>query len=311
MNGRQVSWLFVPGDAPQRIARALASPADVVVLDLADGVPLARKTAARTEVARVLESPEAAARCFVRISVQGSDDLERTRRQMADCGAARRAAGLVLPRCEGPADIVALSARIARQQAVVAIVTGTARGVQYLADFREPLPGLVGLMWAAEDLAADLHGRGSRDAHGDYHGPYAAARDATLVAARAIGVSAIDAIFPDPRDPAGLTRECALHRTLGFDAKAAIDPDQLAAIHDAFAPGEAELAWALRVLAVRGGGRREAGIDSGMLDPPHVRQARQLLGLGPGPGPESSQGSGGWQRRTAAAGQGGNKSDPC
>lgn len=70
--------------------------------------------------------------------------------------AARRAAGIVLPKCEGPQDLLALAERMPPGQEIVAIVTETARGIQCLPDFREPLPRLAGLMWGAEDLCADL-----------------------------------------------------------------------------------------------------------------------------------------------------------
>ena len=282
------SWLFVPGDDEKKIGKAFASSADAVILDLEDAVgPTPERKAAARRVSRdwLAAHPEHRERCFVRINGLAPDVAALDLPVAVD----GRAAGVVLPKCEGPADVVALAALLdahearagveAGRTAIVAIVTETARGLQCLSDFRDPLPRLVGLMWGAEDLSADLGGGSNRDAAtGDYLGPYRHARDGCLIAARAVGVSAIDAVYPDFRDVDGLGRETAAHRVLGFDAKAAIHPAQLAVIDAALAPSDADRAWAERVVAAFG---RDAGVvqlDGVMLDVPHLRRARRILG---------------------------------
>lgn len=282
------SWLFVPGDDEKKIGKAFASTADVVIVDLEDAVgPTPERKAAARAVTRDWLAGHAGhrERCFVRINGLAPDLATLDVPIAVDGGAA----GVVLPKCEGPLDVAALTSLLdahearaggaAGRTAIVAIVTETARGLQCLPDFRDPLPRLAGLMWGAEDLSADLGGTTNRDpASGDYLGPYRHARDGCLIAARAVGVSAIDAVYPDFRDGGGLARETAAHRALGFDAKAAIHPAQLAVIDAAFAPTDADRAWAERVIAAFGQDAGVVQLDGVMLDVPHLRRARQILG---------------------------------
>ncbi len=280
------SWLFVPGDGDARIGKAFASSADVVIVDLEDAVgptPERKALARRVTADHLAAHPEHRGRCYVRINGlhPGLDPAMAT----LDLPVALDggAAGVVLPKCEGPADVERLAALLDSMEGgadtkIVAIVTETARGLQCLSDFRDPLPRLAGLMWGAEDLSADLQGTTNRDiATGEYLGPYRIARDACLIAARAVGVSAIDAVYPDFRDLDGLRRESLSHRALGFDAKTAIHPAQLAVIAEAFSPTAADVQWAERVIAAFGTDAAVAQLDGVMLDVPHLRRARQIL----------------------------------
>lgn len=277
------SWLFVPGDGEARIGKAFASSADVVIVDLEDAVGPTpeRKAIARRVTADYLAAhPEHRERCYVRINGLDPTIAGLDLPVALDGGAA----GVVLPKCEGPADVERLAAMLdsmgGTATRIVAIVTETARGLQCLSDFRDPLPRLAGLMWGAEDLSADLQGTTNRDAAtGEYLGPYRIARDACLIAARAVGVSAIDAVYPDFRDLDGLRRESLAHRALGFDAKTAIHPAQLAVIAEAFSPTPADLQWAENVIAAFGKDAAVAQLDGVMLDVPHLRRARSILGV--------------------------------
>ena len=282
------SWLFVPGDDEKKIGKAFASTADVVIVDLEDAVgPTPERKASARRVTRdwLAAHPDARARCYVRINGLDPAFAAHDLPVAIDGGAA----GVVLPKCEGPADVERLTRLLdeaerasggdrAAPTAIVAIVTETARGLQCLSDFRAPMTRLAGLMWGAEDLSADLGGTANRDAAtGAYLGPYLFARDACLIAARAVGVSAIDAVYPDFRDIAGLERESRAHRAIGFDAKSAIHPGQLAVIADAFAPSAADRAWAKRVVAAFGSDAAVVQLDGVMLDVPHLKRARQIL----------------------------------
>jgi len=281
------SWLFVPGDDEKKIAKAFASSADVVIVDLEDAVgptPARKANARRVARDHLVAHPEHRERCYVRINGFGPGLIEADLPVALEGGAI----GVVLPKCEGPTDVERLAKVLDTMEAaagraigatgIVAIVTETARGLQCLRDFREPLPRLVGLMWGAEDLSADLQGTSNRDpATHDYLPPYALARDLCLIAARAVGVSAIDAVYPDFRDVDGMAREARAHRALGFDAKSAIHPAQLAAIEEAFAPSEADRQWAERVIAAFGHDAGVVQLDGVMLDVPHLRRARQIL----------------------------------
>jgi len=284
------SWLFVPAGSASKLARAGQGSAYRLILDLEDGVgPLPEhKQVARANMRVWLGAhPAQAARVFVRINALGSPFVADDVRTAVVAGAA----GVVLPKCEGPADVQRLGALLDDAEAaagapsgctgIVAIVTETARGVQCLPDFREPLPRLRGLMWGAEDLCTDLQGSTNHDpATGRLLGPYRHARDACLIAARACGAQPIDAVYTAFRDESGLRRECAEHRTLGFGHKAAIHPAQVAVIDATFEPDAQERAWAETVVrAFDGTAGGVAQLDGRMLDMPHLRRARQILGM--------------------------------
>ncbi len=124
-------------------------------------------------------------------------------------------------------------------------------------------------------------GGSNRTIAGDYDGPYQLARSLCLLAAAAAGVIAIDTIYTDFKDEAGLKAECAAARRSGFAAKMAIHPAQLAAINEAFSLSAAEREWAERVVAAFVA-KPDAGtlaLDGKMIDKPHLVLARRLLGL--------------------------------
>jgi citrate lyase subunit beta / citryl-CoA lyase len=144
----------------------------------------------------------------------------------------------------------------------------------------KPIPRLAGLLWGAEDLAASLGLRSLRDAptHA-YLSPACHARDATLFASHACGVAAIDAVYTALDDTAGLAQETRAHAALGFTAKAAIHPAQIATIHTAQAPSADDLAWAHEVLAaLQDGAQATARVRGRMVDLPHLHAARRMLG---------------------------------
>lgn len=281
------TWLFVPADDEARINKALASAADAVILDLEDGVgdDCQKKADAREILGRLFHRRDLdRSRCYVRINALPSDEAELDL-QIAVAGGA---AGVVLPKCEGPTDIERLAERLTRLEAhhagagaaptsIVAIVTETARGVQLLSTFVHELPRLEALMWGAEDLRSDLGGWSNRGPDDAYIGPYALARDACLLAARAAGVSAIDAVYTAFRDTEGLKRESQAHRALGFDGKAAIHPGQLAPIKESFRPTHTQIAWANRVVEAFETSHGATALDGAMIDAPHIKLARKIL----------------------------------
>jgi citrate lyase subunit beta/citryl-CoA lyase len=132
------------------------------------------------------------------------------------------------------------------------------------------------MLWGGEDLAGDLGIARNRDDAGRYRAPFVLARNLMLIAASAAECSAVDAVHVDFRNQAALAAECAEARADGFTAKAAIHPDQIAAINASFAPTAEERAWAERVVvALKDGGL--AVVDGKMVDAPHLRLARRIL----------------------------------
>jgi citrate lyase subunit beta/citryl-CoA lyase len=282
------SVLYMPGLNERALEKAKTIPADALILDLEDSVAAANRVTARRLAREFLEAhgPERIRR-YVRINplVSGLalDDLAATVAGGPD--------GILLPKCT-PDDVRTadhyLSAFEAAAAApvgairIIAIATETPQAVFALGGYAEASPRLEAITWGAEDLAACL-GANNRTADGDYDGPYQLARSLCLLAAAAAGVLAIDTIYTDFRDEAGLKEECAAARRSGFAAKMAIHPAQLAAINEAFSVSAAEREWAERVVALFAA-NPDAGtlaLDGKMIDKPHLVLARRVLGLPP------------------------------
>ena len=277
------SYLFVPGNRPERFAKGLVSGADALILDLEDSVPLAEKAAARHVVADWFLTAHPGKPVFVRVNALDSplhsDDLQILQRI--------RPAGLVLPKCEGIDDVLAFDEVLCSFEerlnwsrysiSVIAIATETARGMQRIHTFDRPLPRLGGILWGAEDLAASLGVRSLRDNQGHYMETALRARDAALFASHACGVSAIDAVYTGLDDAAGLEMEARTHAALGFTAKAAIHPAQIAVIHHAQRPSEDDIAWAREVITELEDGAKASGrVRGAMVDQPHLNAARRI-----------------------------------
>lgn len=282
------SLLFAPGSSDKMMAKALGSGADAVIFDLEDSVVPDRKAEARGCVARVLRTaPQPRPRLYVRVNPlsgkQCSLDLAAV--------IALRPDGIVLPKVGGPQDLAAADAVLrdfepaqARgRTAIIAICTETAASTLSLACASWRHPRLTGLLWGGEDLSVDIGATGNRDAEGVYTGPFQLARNLCLLAARAARVTPIDAVFTDYRDADGLTREAAAARRDGFEAKAAIHPNQIPLINHAFTPTEEELVWAQRVVdALEKSDAGAVQLDGVMIDAPHLAQARRILAIAGG-----------------------------
>jgi citrate lyase subunit beta/citryl-CoA lyase len=273
--------LFAPGDSARKTEKALASAADGVILDLEDSVALDQKTVARDMVAALLPALSRPG-VFVRVNPRGTPFY------LADLAAIvpGRPAAIMLPKCTGPHDLAALDHHLealetaSGQQTgsikVVALVTETAESLLAM-DYRGAPARLAGLCFGAEDLSADL-GVSPRPG-GIYPPSIAAARAATLVAAAAAGVPALDTPWPDPRDPAGLVAEAEAAARDGFAGKVCIHPNQIDAIAAAFTPSPDRVAWAT---AVRNGFAERPGagvfvLDGKMIDRPHLKLAERIL----------------------------------
>jgi citrate lyase subunit beta/citryl-CoA lyase len=273
------SLLFAPGDSERKAAKALASDADGVILDLEDSVALANKDAARAAVAAMLPVQRPVA---VRVNPRG------TPWYLADLAAVVRGRpdAILLPKCTGPADLLALDHHLEALEVaaglpvggigVFALVTETAVSLGHL-DYAGSPPRLLGLCFGAEDLSADL-GISPRAASG-YTAPVAAARAATLVAAAQAGVPALDTPWPDPKDAAGMVAEAAAAAQDGFAGKLCIHPGQIALANAAFTPSPQRVEWATRVAAAFAAspGAGVMTLDGAMIDQPHLKLARRIL----------------------------------
>jgi citrate lyase subunit beta / citryl-CoA lyase len=283
------SMLFVPADSERKLAKALGSAADALILDLEDSVADARKPVARGLAAEFIAAHAAtlSAQLYVRIN-----PLD-TAFAMADLATvvAPGLAGIMLPKPRSAADVArlghgldALEARAGLNPGSVRIVpvaTETAEAMLTMQSYATPLPRLAGITWGAEDLSAAIGAVANKEEDGAWSPLYLLANSLCLTAAAAAGVPAIDTLHADFRDAAGLAAACRSSRRRGFRGRLAIHPDQVATINDAYSPSEAELAHARRIVDAFAA-QPDAGalsIDGVMIDKPHLTQARRTLGL--------------------------------
>jgi citrate lyase subunit beta / citryl-CoA lyase len=277
------SLLFVPGDRPERFAKAAASGADAIILDLEDSVSLANKDAARHAIADYL----AAEREVITLVRVNPLDGHLTAADVAAIIAARPDA-IMLPKAEGAPSIAQLDTIIRSESAadaslppVLPIATETPAAIFTLGSYREAKDRLLGLTWGAEDLPAAIGATTSREADGSYTAPYDVARALTLFAAHAAGVAAIDTVFPAIKDEAGLVAYAARARRDGFTGMMAIHPAQVEAINAAFTPSADEVSRAQAIVdafAVNPG-VGVLQVDGKMVDAPHLKQAKHILSL--------------------------------
>ena len=290
------SWLFVPGDSERKQHKALASAADVVILDLEDSVAPDKLPEARECVGRLLGMRARASgpQLWVRVNAPASG-LMRADLDAVFAGGAP--AGVVLPKVSAPAEVAEAAKHLdmletqagspARSTRLLIIATETPRGVLTLPQYPAALGGapailgrLAGLTWGAEDLAAALGASGRRDASGALTFTFQFARSSCLLAAAALGVQALDGVHTDFRDAQGLQGELMSARRDGFSGKLAIHPDQIGPINAAFAPTAAEREHARRVVAAFAAtpGAGVVSLDGRMIDRPHLLQAQRILG---------------------------------
>ncbi len=278
------SLLFVPGDRPERMEKALGYGADALILDLEDSVAASAKPAAREAAANFLARPNRTVPLFVRINpLDGGladDDLAAVVHANPD--------GIMLPKAEGGASVVDLLARLAKLGNETALIfplaTETPAAIFAIGSFGGISPRICALSWGAEDLPAAIGATTAREADGSYTAPYQLARSLTLFGAHAAGVEAIETVFPDIKNAQGLADYAARGRRDGFTGMMAIHPAQIPVINQAFTPSEAELAHAQKIVDAFAA-QPDAGvlqIDGKMVDFPHLKQARRILALAQG-----------------------------
>lgn len=289
------SLLFAPGDSARKIAKAGASDADLVLLDLEDSVAAANKEAARELVAAHLRSGERRQPQWVRINPLDTEHA------LADLAAIVPAApdGVLLPKATR-AETDRLGHYLTALEAaaglpiggirIMVIATETAAAMFGLGDYAGT-PRLAALTWGAEDSATALGAASNRDEAGEYDAPYQLLRSLCLMGAVAAEVAPIETIHDDFRDLERLEKVAAKARRAGFRGMLAIHPDQVAVINRAFSPSDAEIAQAERIVALFAAnpGAGTIGLDGAMLDLPHLRRAEQLLAMRRNPGGARSE----------------------
>ncbi|MCK8779669.1 CoA ester lyase [Rhizobium sp. NTR19] len=268
------SLLFVPGDRPEHMEKALKVGADALILDLEDSVALVAKPQARAAVATFIRSAPRGVKLFVRVNPLDSGLVNDDLAAILDA----RPDGIVLPKAEGAASIEALAARC-HSIPILPIVTETPSAIFKIGSYAGVEKQLLGLTWGAEDLPAAIGASTARDEHGRYLPPYELVRSLTLFGAHAANVPAIETVYPSFRDLEGLRTYARNGRRDGFTGMMAIHPDQVPIINEAFSPSDEEVAHAKAVIAAfeANPGKGALQLDGRMIDLPHLKLARKLL----------------------------------
>ena len=264
------SVLFTPGDRPELLRKAPNAGADTLVFDLEDAVAPGAKADARTATAAVLSDPAFDPDAEVCVRVTGTETA-RDVTALADAGATFDA--VMVPKAASAETIHETADVLAdhdRQVPVLALIE-TARGVLAAESIADAEP-TDALLFGAEDLTADLGA--TRSESGD---ETSYARQHVVQAATAAGVDAIDTVYTDFEDEAGLRQATKQAVQLGYDGKMAIHPAQVTPINEAFTPDADQIAWAHRVLRARA--ETELGVfevNGEMIDAPLLARAEQI-----------------------------------
>lgn len=258
-----VTWLFVPGHRPERVHKALATTADVVVIDLEDAVPAADKTDARARLAGWSASPGFdLARVVVRVNAYGGPWYDDDVTAVVACGAA-----LMLPKAEPGEAIRSLSRRGLPR--LIALVE-TARGVMGAADVAEVADRLA---IGNADLGAELGVDPS-----DREALLGARGQLVLVSAAHDLPRPVDGITASVADLDQVGSDASYAAAMGFGGKLCIHPAQLVPTAEAFIPSEEDVAWARSIVAATSGeGTGALRVAGSMVDAPIVARAVEIL----------------------------------
>jgi citrate lyase subunit beta/citryl-CoA lyase len=261
------SYLFVPGNRPERFEKAHAAGADAVILDLEDAVQPDEKPAAREAILTALSTTRPA---WVRIN---SSDTRWFADDVAALAGHPGVAGIVLPKAETQDQVSTVLAHAHAALGVLLIVE-TARGFANL-DVLCAASRVSRIAFGTLDFQIDL----GIDGDGEELHLF---RSQIVLASRLAGIGApVDGVSTTIEDAAVIEADARRGRRFGFGGKMCIHPKQIDAVHRAFAWSEADQTWASRVLqAVEESKGAAVAVDGKMVDLPVILKARRILGLG-------------------------------
>ncbi|AEI82391.1 citrate lyase subunit beta-like protein (plasmid) [Cupriavidus necator N-1] len=255
------SYLFVPGNRPDRFVKASQSGADRVILDLEDAVAEADKDAARQQVAEYLGAGGAG---IVRINATHS-------RWLDDVMACRQPGlqGVILPKAES-ADLISRIVQLLPAGVKVLPLIETARGMKSLDEIASTV-GVERLVFGTVDFRTEMGIEGD-DEELLYF------RSMIVLASKAAGKAApIDGVTVSINDADELQRACIRGRRLGFGAKLCVHPSQVQAVNKAFGPSDEQIAWAVKILHTAKSSGGVFKLDGEMVDAPVIARAATLL----------------------------------
>ena len=278
---------FVPGANEKMLHKALALPADSLVLDLEDSVTPENKDSARTTVTKWLKTvnfgrQERMVRMNPLDTPWGVPDLEETM--------AGRPDSYLVPKVRTKDDLLKIDTTLSRRERalgyppgkvkLVVLATETPQGLLNIRDFGG-CPRVDALSWGAEDLSASIGARRNRDEKGEFLEVFRYARIMTLLAATAANVQPLDTVYVDINDTEGLRRDCLEGAWMGFTGKITIHPTQIQVVNEIFTPSAEEIAESKELLAAfeenQKAGKMAFSFKGQMVDVPHLTRARTIL----------------------------------
>ncbi|MBT5413611.1 MAG: CoA ester lyase [Rhodospirillaceae bacterium] len=274
------SALYMPGSNARALEKGRSLPADILILDLEDAVAPDAKENAREQIAAAIrEGGYGAREIVVRINALdtpwGRADLEAVASLGADA--------ILLPKVEDArmvqnAELLMNTHGAPRKTAIWCMIE-TPRGVLHADRIAGSDRRLGCLVMGTSDLAKDLHA-----AHTPDRLPMVAALGHCVLAARAHGLAILDGVHLDLDDDEGFAQSCRQGREFGFDGKTLIHPKTIAAANEIFAPGEAELAQARKIIAAhaeaQAAGKGVVVVDGRLIENLHVEDAQRLVAMG-------------------------------
>ncbi len=263
--------LFVPGNRPERFAKAEASGVDRVCIDLEDAVAVSSKDEARRLAIEALAALPEAHPFGLRINAPESEFGQADLAALAASPAKPRF--IIIPKFENGRQADTVVASLGADCPELIVLIETTRGLLELDYELDDGKRIRGVMFGGYDYSVDAGCEFAWE-------PLLYARSRLITVARAHGLDCIDVPFIDIKDDDGLVRETRACRALGFSAKAAIHPAQVGPIQAQFLPTENEIARAKAVIAAaEASGGEAVQVDGRLVDAPVITAARRILAL--------------------------------
>lgn len=275
------SALYMPGSNARAMEKAKTLAADAVILDLEDSVAPEAKAEARARVAEAVRAGGYGQReVVVRINALDTPWGAEDAKALAAAGPD----GVLLPKVTSGKDIAQAAALlvVAPERTKLWLMIETPEVILRLAEIaaaaREPASRLAVLVMGTNDLVKDT--RASLDANRTAALYWLSA---SITAARAGGLDILDGVYNDFRDASGFRSECVHGRMLGFDGKTLVHPDQIAPANEVFAPSQAEVAAARKLVTVfelpENRGKGAISVDGRMVERLHAEMARRVVAV--------------------------------
>ena len=268
-----ISYLFVPGNRPERFPKAVGAGPDAIILDLEDAVHPQSKAAARVAIGSWQEGAETVS-CerYIRLNSISSALFRQDLSWLCNMRHPQRCDGIFLPKAECPEALARVVEHLLEWQPglkIIAIIE-TAKGLQQVESIAA-VTGVARLAFGSLDFSLDIDCSQTPEA-------FLFARNRIVLASRTADLPApIDGVTPAISDLAVVTKDSHYARSLGFGAKLCIHPAQLRPVQRAFLPDSRQLAWAGRVMRAVASGSHAVQVDGEMVDLPLIEHAQRLL----------------------------------